>query len=477
MQISYKRNGLKNYMVVRNDRSDAAGLHEKMIIRNRIGHIARMTPQNIDGRAYYYYDIQGRVSLESLFTGRSMTLEEVSAILQSLAGLLSELERYLLTPDEVLFSPEYIWLTPDTLDADFIYVPGMAKDEAYGILRFAEYLTDHVDGDDRDAAALAYGYLEMAENGYIMPDIRGDSRSRSGNSFAGYRADGVMAGTGGADSKPAIPFEDYWDIKEGINDDVKALFEGGSEKKRLIDKKRLSYICMAAAMLISALYIAFVIDPTILPIVLTDEEYIMAGAGIAIGFALILIGVLYINRRRSDTGSENKTSGRTPAFEDESFMSDGMVPERDDLEYQEYQDHGERGDHGRSMGFENYGYSGGYDDGDRTVLLKRPQVHREAGRFPTLTCEDGRQVIIRHFPFVMGKMESRVDEVIQGEGISRIHAMLKEQDNRYYISDLNSLNGTAVSGRALEANETAEIKDGDIISLADTNLTFHIGRG
>ena len=89
-----------------------------------------------------------------------------------------------------------------------------------------------------------------------------------------------------------------------------------------------------------------------------------------------------------------------------------------------------------------------------------------------LKYDDGKHIVIRHFPFIMGKMQTRVDEVIEGDGISRIHAMIKEQDNRYFLSDLNSLNGTGINGRILEANETAEISNGDVINLADTALTF-----
>ena len=34
MQITYKRNGLKNYMIIRNEKDGSPGLREKMIIRN-----------------------------------------------------------------------------------------------------------------------------------------------------------------------------------------------------------------------------------------------------------------------------------------------------------------------------------------------------------------------------------------------------------------------------------------------------------
>ena len=80
--------------------------------------------------------------------------------------------------------------------------------------------------------------------------------------------------------------------------------------------------------------------------------------------------------------------------------------------------------------------------------------------------------MLDHFPFVVGKMKNRVDEVINDEGISRIHAMLKEQDGRYFISDLNSLNGTGLNGRLLEVNETAEITNGDTVSFANTSYVF-----
>ena len=142
MQITYKRNGLKNYMVVKNERNDAAGLHEKMIVRNDIAHLARMTPQSIDGYSYYYYDIQGKVSLGALFSNRSMKKDEISTILRGLSGFLTELERYLLSPDEVIFAPSDVWLSPDTLEPSFIYVPGLIPDEEHGIKSLAEFLTE-----------------------------------------------------------------------------------------------------------------------------------------------------------------------------------------------------------------------------------------------------------------------------------------------------------------------------------------------
>ena len=447
MQITYKRNGLKNYMVVKNERNDAAGLHEKMIVRNDIAHLARMTPQSIDGYSYYYYDIQGKVSLGALFSNRSMKKDEISTILRGLSGFLTELERYLLSPDEVIFAPSDVWLSPDTLEPSFIYVPGLIPDEEHGIKSLAEFLTEHVDSDDRDAAAMAYEYLEMTENGYILPNIgehmnkRHDAKQERINIEDSYRI-------------PPIGPDDYWDLKEGIADEMKPFFENDDKEKKHISKIKLAYICMGLIIAVTAVYIAFVLDPSLLPITLTDEEYIIAGVSIAVVFALVLIGVMCVFGGKT-VKEEDKP--RT-IVEDETVSAYKSEPE-DEIEYMEYEN-----------------YKNDDTESEKTVLLKKPKLFGGTSSMPVLQYDDGRHIVIRQFPFLMGKMKTRVDEVIEGEGISRIHAMIKEQDGKYYLSDLNSLNGTAVNGKLMDANETMEIADGDVIMLADTALSFQTGR-
>ena len=251
MKITYKRNGLKNYLVIKTEKDSPPGLHEKMIIRNRIQHLSKMTPQSIDGVTYYYYDIQGRVNLEAMFTGRSFKSDELQAILKSLSEMLYELQRYMLTPDEVIFSPENIWLSPDTLEPSFIYVPGMLPDENSGIKAFAEFLTEHVDGDDREAAARAYEYLERVENGYIIPET------------AEHRQEVFRSA-----ERPPIDPDDYWDLKEGIADEMKPFFEDSGSEKQPGNKPdvRPALICISPVIAAAGIYIALVIKPELFPL-------------------------------------------------------------------------------------------------------------------------------------------------------------------------------------------------------------------
>ena len=445
MQITFKRNGIKNYMIVKNERNETPCLREKMIVRNNIPYLAKMTPQSIDGHSYFYYDIQGRVSLETVFSGKSMTQAEVSVILHGLSGLLAELERYLLTPSEVLFAPSDIWLLPDTLEPSFIYVPDSVPDESHSIHSLAEFLTEHVDGNDREAATMAYGYLEMVESGCIIPDIGCPEYHpvKIPEHDISLPPDKSLT--------PPIDPDEYWDIKEGIADDMKPFFEDDLPERKNRNKK-IAYILLGLVMALAASYIILILNPAFFPIILTDEEYIVVGSVIAVIFAAVLIIVMCMCGKKDVRSKEcpYPETDVNPAVSNKTG---------DDIDYLEYQNNQTK------------------EGDEKTVLIHRPASMSHRVTVPVLRYEDGRDILLSTFPFIVGKMKTRVDGIVDGAGVSRIHAMIKEKDGRYYLSDLNSMNGTGINGKLLDTNDTAEIKDGDIISFAGTSLTFHTKAG
>lgn len=66
--------------------------------------------------------------------------------------------------------------------------------------------------------------------------------------------------------------------------------------------------------------------------------------------------------------------------------------------------------------------------------------------------------------------DCRIDE----HYISRRHSVITRSGNKYYIEDTNSTNGTYVNERKLEQGEIMELKNGDIVKLADISLQFVI---
>lgn len=79
-----------------------------------------------------------------------------------------------------------------------------------------------------------------------------------------------------------------------------------------------------------------------------------------------------------------------------------------------------------------------------------------------------RRVSIESTPFTIGRADS-CDLQINSVQISREHAQVVERSGAWLIRDLHSTNGTQVNGKVVGE---ALLSDGDILRIADTELTF-----
>ncbi len=77
---------------------------------------------------------------------------------------------------------------------------------------------------------------------------------------------------------------------------------------------------------------------------------------------------------------------------------------------------------------------------------------------------------IKSFPIVIGKLEGEVDCKINDPSISRLHAKVVKRNQGYFIFDLNSTNGSWVSGIKLLAGEEKQIYQDSNIKLGNVEL-------
>jgi len=77
--------------------------------------------------------------------------------------------------------------------------------------------------------------------------------------------------------------------------------------------------------------------------------------------------------------------------------------------------------------------------------------------------DSDEQIIIDKAPFVIGRILG--DYNIEQKYISKKHAMIIQED-RYYIEDLDSANGTYLNGKKLACEGKELIRDGDMIIFA-----------
>ena len=80
----------------------------------------------------------------------------------------------------------------------------------------------------------------------------------------------------------------------------------------------------------------------------------------------------------------------------------------------------------------------------------------------------GREVPILSSPFTIGRGKATL--IIKSDKVSRVHAEIDILDDKFWIRDVTSKNGTYVNGVRIEDYQM--IKDDDTISLGN-DIRFH----
>lgn len=80
------------------------------------------------------------------------------------------------------------------------------------------------------------------------------------------------------------------------------------------------------------------------------------------------------------------------------------------------------------------------------------------------------------FPYLVGTDKETVQGALVSRTVSRIHAKLYMEEDRLYVEDYNSTNGTYVNRRLLPMNTPAELHPGDRVVFATEEYVVHCRR-
>ena len=108
---------------------------------------------------------------------------------------------------------------------------------------------------------------------------------------------------------------------------------------------------------------------------------------------------------------------------------------------------------------------------DDTQSISLKEAHEEELYFTeaTLTLLDKKKVFYISKPSTLiGRLDVN-DITISDEGISRVHAEINKRNNKFYIRDMESTNGTFLNGKKIKEKL---LKDGDILELGTKKFEF-----
>ena len=450
MDIKYRQDINHNYMILDKSGNTKAPLAEKMLLHNNIPGFLKLSVQHLNGKAYYLYDIRSRQALNVLFEGKSMSYSELRSLLNGLVKAADRMSDYLLRTTDILVRPQCIFWNLETGEPVFCCYPeaGDTYTEAY--MELAQFIIDSADKEDENAVKLAYDYFNQVCDGIYSPE---NIIKRSISMEEEEKEEEK-------DYEDPLPPESLWENEED--------FSAGSEGTGIFQEEDDSsagkiktpvLLCIAAGVaVIAALVLALKTGIVKLPGI-PDRSLVSIAGAAALILSVAIVGIIYMKKRPKKEDGEEEA--------EVYFEKADRDLRRDEIEQAEYLAQDER----RSL-IENSG---------ETVLLSDyvPQSSLAGRRIKTdiamLTGNiNGREekYVIDKSPFTIGKMAGKADAVIADRRVSRIHASIRKNGERYFISDLNSTNGTCLNDRRLEQDEAAALEDGDIIKFANVMLRF-----
>lgn len=457
MRAEYKRDMNHNYLILHGEEvPDTDSYQVRMLVGNGMPSLLKCRLQGIDGNFLIYYDITSKQSVASMYETKKMGLEDLRLIFGGFVQVMEEMAEYLMNPGQLLVQPEYMYLDVEKKKLYFCCMPGKAGDVREDFRVLTEYILPKIDHEDGDAVILGYGVYRRALEDtfhleYVKEEIYKGRDSREKRIPESCKEKEI--------DKEKGQFREQYENQSG--DSPWEMETSNPFENRDREDEKKSPVSLRKKILFSLLG-AFVLIITAGAAVLGFLPGLQAGV-ILSGCAVFLgTGMLVYRFRKKHKGSVEKKRGRQEMQRDliwktEQEEENGWQPQMSAEEEMSVPQTLEEEPKAKDFG-ETVVLSAGVVRGPATL------VSREPGELATIYLQEDMTVI--------GKMENAVDAVIDLPTVSRIHAKIRRRDQEYYLSDLNSRNGTAVNGRLLKEGEDYQLQNEDEVDFAQARYVF-----
>lgn len=380
----------------------------KMLAGQEIQGFLNMTERKINGESRFLYKISSLISMEDNFLNKNITYSDFESIIRSFLDVFEAIENHLMDYNGIILDPEMIFLDISTKKWYFVYLAGEEKSFYEDIKSLFEYIIKNVNHKDSRAVTMAYGIYKRMCEENFNPRDLFDIETTEKEEGEIIKEQKVI--------ETVIP--------EVVPEEVEEL-----------DMKKI-YISYGVIGLygIAVLY-------TFMSIFFTRIRVWGWGSGVYVVLLIMLAALGYFGynwyiKNKSLFVKLSTKEVQVPFVKENVRV---IVP----------RENGEE---------ENLTVLLQEDDKGHTLKWRE-----EAGE---------KSYDINSMVTIVGSAFDRADCVISQKGISRIHARITSEGDKYFIKDMNSTNGTKVNGRELACYELCELKTNDRIELGNLECIF-----
>ena len=463
--ITYKKYSGKNYMNIEadisSDKADNSSMlykedfRVKMINENKISGILEMHTQYINGIPTFSYNITGLQSLQVILDNQPLNYNLLCKIFTGICSSINSCEKYMLDVDKLVFSQECIFLSSDMTEVKLCYFPQKEKTFCDSLTKLFDFLLKKVDHTDEHGVFLAYSIHNACQSenfsinsirSFITSILSGEKSACSDTTIntVKYRApdipslqtrNEVLTTSLSDNNNNNTTHSNHTHEQLGANNNF-SLTALSDRHKFLL--KLFATVCVSAVALIVSVALTFleIINMNLLIIIII----VIAAFAAYNGYNLL--------RQKDDF--------LFPALKDDLFEQKKPLHSNNTC----------NSDHTLNNPEKDYG---------STVLLSSPENH-DFHRLVYTGTDNIPEIKLSHYPFTIGKNET-CDFTIPNPIISRLHAKITcvpgtNSVTEYFVTDLNSTNGTFLNNNSLAPYEANVINQGDHISFGHLTYIF-----
>ncbi len=456
MRAEYKRDMNHNYLILYGeDEINTDSYQVRMLVGNVIPSLLKCRIQGMDGRFLVYFDITSKQALSVLYEEKKMGVEDLRLIFGGFVKAMEDAAEYLMNPGQFIISPEYIYTDIEKQEIYFCMMPGYEKDIKEQFQFLTEYILPKIDHQDQDAVILGYGvYKRVMEDSFHLEHIKEELYKTQGQQGTTTTKAEQMK----TESEQRQESEDFNPEEEGFweNEEINQEFVRDGEKSKRLSLPQKTGVIVLAAILLCGIaattlmgYLPYLETGTILGIII-----------VLVACVMLFVYVSKIKKkpgalrqgREEERDKPKGITGKVPTDQTDQSQNtiQSVVKSTNKPVVKSSQLHADYG--------ETVVLSAGAVSGPASLVSKEP------GELATIYINEDLTVI--------GKLETACDAVISLPTVSRIHAKIRKKEDAYYLTDMNSRNGTAVNGRLLLPDEEYRLEPEDEVDFAQARYIF-----
>ncbi len=507
--IEFEHENSNNYMVISSENNNEnISYQQKMVEKNDIDGLLKMSVKVINNQKKYYYNITSRHKMTEVYEIKKLNYTDVKMIISSLCALIHQLKGYMLDIDCVLLESQYMYINMNTQVVEFTYYPEETFDFASSLKVLFEYILEKYDhNSDKIELMKVYNiYQKIVQGQYDINNLTQLCSDEMYNHSESQKEENIYIknqADESIDNNIEYGCKSDNNFKNKDNKTIENNYSyGDSEKQNTscngtvikgVMPETLDNECevksnvegyvntFATFLIILSAYVItgyFVKEISIIRL----NIYISFAIAVAL-FSISMYLKKLVKGQRFSGKLVNKTieqeyvidnkikSSNQDNFDNsmlnikhnnqENTINDELAELAFDKKATNSKEVTKEFANGNTVLLSDY-----INNNNATNIKNKSRVVKLKG--------DNSEIEIKEFPFIIGSMKEYCMYVIENRLISRIHMSLLLKNEKLYLQDMNSTNGTFLNEKRLISGQEMMINNGDVIRLANQSYVVEI---